>query len=49
MSFQLSTNIIQVLREVREHTMNVMEAFEAISDELSKEFDRLEDERYYDE
>ena len=52
MSFKLSTKIIQVLREVHEHNINVMEGFEIISEELSKEFDEFEREimkRYEDD
>ena len=42
---QLEKRIIQILREVYEHDMSVMQGFESISEELSKEFDRIEDER----
>ena len=42
-SFKLQTKIIQVLREVKEQRMDVMEAFDIIQDELSKEFDEIDE------
>ena len=39
MSFKLSTAILQALKEVREHTMGVMEAFDFINEQVSEEMD----------
>ena len=44
MSFKLSTNILRTLIKVRDQELNVMEAFDIISEELSKEFDEFERE-----
>jgi hypothetical protein len=40
---QLETFILKILRAVHDHDMNVGEAFDAISEKLSEEFDKIND------
>lgn len=44
MSFQLSTSIIKILCDVRDHKMSVIEAFELISENFSEEMDEINEE-----
>jgi hypothetical protein len=40
---QLAAFILETLRAVHDHDMNVMAAFDAISEKLSEEFDKIND------
>ncbi len=41
---KLETLILQTLTKVRDHELSVTEAFDILSEELSKEFDIIHDE-----
>ena len=40
---KLETLILQTLAKVRDHELSVTEAFDILSEELSKEFDEIDD------